>query len=209
MLGAAVWTTQHVAICNLYFSHLCEWHHPYRVTFVWPDQRERCWCHSVTAGLFHHMKRKTSLSLCEPPLLSSSLSLFVFLHSLVCLFLIRSPLSRLPHTLKKKSRGEKLCWSIWGLLFFLLLSVLRNVIFTKSTVSKEAETSWLKPDNAQGSLKLLQILVLLLWLFVLPLPLGPSRALVYLRSVLRSCQERRAGPQLWPQVDTQLTHIYF
>lgn len=86
-------------------------------------------------------------------------------------------------------------------------SVLRNVIHTQGTVSKEAESSWLKPDNAHGSLQLLQILVLLLWLFVLLLPLGPSRVFVYLRSALRSCQKMRAGLPFWPQVNSQLTKV--
>lgn len=81
---------------------------------------------------------------------------------------------------EQKTRGGKLCRK--HLKCVPPSAVLRNVIHTQGTVSKEAESSWLKPDNAHGSLQLLQILVLLLWLFVLLLPLGPSR--VFCLSVL-------------------------
>lgn len=108
---------------------------------------------------------------------------------------------------EQKTQGGKLCRK--HLKCVPPSAVLRNVIHTQGTLSKEAESSWLKPDNAHGSLQLLQILVLLLWLFVLLLPLGPSRVFVYLCSVLRSCQKMRAGLPFWPQVNLQLTKVYF
>lgn len=85
---------------------------------------------------------------------------------------------------------------------FSPFSVLRNVIHTQETLSKEAQSSRLQPDNAPGSFQL-QILVLLPWLFAQLLPLCPSRVGVYLRSMLRSCQKTRARLlPFWSQVHT-------
>lgn len=72
---------------------------------------------------------------------------------------------------------------------FSPFSVLRNVIHAQETLSKEAQTSWLKPDNAHGSFQLLQILALLPWLFVQLLPLCPSRGHIYLHTTLRLSED--------------------
>lgn len=107
-----------------------------------------------------------------------------------------------------KTQGGKLCRIIWSVSPF---SVLWNVIHTQETLSKEAQSSWLQPDNAPGSFQLLQILVLLSRLFVQLLPLCPSRGGVYLPSMLRSCQKMRAKLlPFWSQVRTlKKKKVYF
>lgn len=178
--------------------------------FLRADEWAQDLCHSVTAGLFRHIKRTWNKCL-RTSVFSFILSyvrlLFIPSHLSPLWSLLFSPFPCLPSflgeggylNLEQKAQGRKLCRNIWNISPF---SVLRNVIHTQGTVSKEAESSWLKPDNAHGSLQLLQILVLLLWLFVLLLPLGPSRVLVYLCSVPRSCQKMRAGLPFWPQVNS-------
>lgn len=209
-----------VAICKLYILCLCEWHHVYGVT---PPLWAQTWCHGVTAGLFNHIKR--TWNTCLRVSVSLLHRFFVGLYFAASHLSPLSPVrvSSLPSSLlsippsvlrggrdlnfEQKTQGGKLCRK--HLKCVPPSAVLRNVIHTQGTLSKEAESSWLKPDNAHGSLQLLQILVLLLWLFVLLLPLGPSRVFVYLCSVLRSCQKMRAGLPFWPQVNLQLTKVYF
>lgn len=117
--------------------------------------------------------KEHEISVCEPPSLFSSLSVsplhcHVSVSSSVSSHL--SPLWSESHpfsppsflffffflggkedlNFKQKTQGGKLCKK--HLKCFSLFSDLRNVIHTQGTVSKEAERSWLKPDNAHGSL---------------------------------------------------------
>lgn len=163
-------------ICKLYILHLCQWHHVYGVTFSVSRWMRTRLTHSVTAGLFHHIKRtwNTCLwaSLCFLLTLFSSLFLLYTAlsvsSSLLLIFLHFCPspfpsllFSFLPSFLPPSwGKGRFKLWTKdtrrktlqKHLKCFSPFSVLRNVIHTQGTVSKEAESSWLKPYNAHGSL---------------------------------------------------------
>lgn len=181
-------------------------------------------CPSISAGLFHHIKRtgnncfhffSLSAHLCFSFVLNwvgllsaaSHLSALWLLSFFLSVFPPSFLTSFVPGVMEdfnfeQHTRGGKLCRNIWSCFF--PPSQFREMSSSPKEQFQKAESIWLKPDNTHESLQLLQILVLLLWLFVMLLPLGPCRASVYLGSLLRSCQKMRAGLPFWPQVNLQL-----
>lgn len=144
--------------------------------FLWADEWELDSLIVSQQGYFTTSKEH-EIRVCEPPsvflltlfsslfLLYTALSvssslLLIFLH--FCPSLFPSLLfSFLPSFLPPSwGKGRFKLWTKdtrrktlqKHLKCFSPFSVLRNVIHTQGTVSKEAESSWLKPYNAHGSL---------------------------------------------------------
>ena len=136
---------------------------------------------------------------------SSVFTFFTFL-TLLSRFLLLS-LQDFENFEQKSSKMErKKNKRIWGVWSFLIVGVVLLVCREMSSKPKEqfqkkpkvADCSQTMPLAASSSTKSLYCCRGYL---CCSLPLGPSRALVYLRSALRSCQRMRALPPFWLQVN--------